>query len=175
MNLGDRVTWTVGPSWSRRRVSGRVVEIVPPHLVPKSRSLSPYGGVAARRDHQSYVVKGEHGGRHWPPVDDLLREPEPVRIDIRMDKNTATSVETHPSYRVDCGASASDLIDRSISHTEIVTHPWSAGLETDLLAESDDTVTSDDVIEFWGVTDCEDDDAPTWRVHLIRDDSAGEE
>lgn len=64
--------------------------------------------------------------------------------------------------------SAQDLIDRSISYTEIVEAEWTAGRAADLLDASDGSVENGDVVEFWGTDDCEDEEAAEWRVHLHR-------
>jgi hypothetical protein len=58
---------------------------------------------------------------------------------------------------------ASSLIARSTSHSEVAHAEWSADLAADLAAECDDsTEASATVLEFWGV----DDDGVEWRVHL---------
>lgn len=58
---------------------------------------------------------------------------------------------------------ASDLIARSVSHTEIVSAPWTADLADGLLAECEDNIeASETVHEYWGT----DADGAEWRVHL---------
>lgn len=58
---------------------------------------------------------------------------------------------------------ATDLIARSVSHSEIVWADWTSDLASDLLVECEDNVeASETVHEFWGVTDNGDE----WRVHL---------
>lgn len=57
---------------------------------------------------------------------------------------------------------AATAIARSVSHTEIVTVPWTAELEIDLLAACDDSADTTDVQEYWGT----DEDGAEWRVHL---------
>lgn len=57
---------------------------------------------------------------------------------------------------------ATALIARSVSHTEIVTAPWSEGLAADMSVECDDSVeASETVVEYWGTAD-----GSEWRVHL---------
>ena len=59
---------------------------------------------------------------------------------------------------------ADDLIERSISHGEIVTAPYTPELALDLYSECDDDVKSDDLTrEFWGA---DIDTHEGWRVHL---------
>ena len=53
-------------------------------------------------------------------------------------------------------------IKRSVSHTEIVSLEWTADLEAALLAECEDSVTTEDRVEAWGKTE----DGDEWRVHL---------
>lgn len=66
---------------------------------------------------------------------------------------------------------AERLITESAESGETRYHPWSYGLESELLAASDDTAdhaeTDEEhaVTEYWG----EDEDGRTWRVHLVRD------
>ncbi len=57
---------------------------------------------------------------------------------------------------------ASDLIDRSVSHTEIASADWTEELETDLQAECEDSVDAGERHEFWGTTES----GSEWRVHL---------
>lgn len=59
---------------------------------------------------------------------------------------------------------ATDLIDRSISHTDTVTVAYSADLADDLRDACDDSVSNGDVVEFWGTAS----DGEGWRVHLRR-------
>lgn len=58
---------------------------------------------------------------------------------------------------------ATDLIARSISHTEIVHADWTPELAEALSIECDDSVdASDTIAEYWGT----DEDGEEWRVHL---------
>jgi hypothetical protein len=57
---------------------------------------------------------------------------------------------------------AANLIERSISHTEIADAEWTPDLAADLAAACDDsTEASDTVVEYWGT-----DAGAEWRVHL---------
>lgn len=53
------------------------------------------------------------------------------------------------------------LIDRSISHDEIVHAAWSQSLAVALSAECDDHTDANDCHEYWGERD-----GAAWRVHL---------
>lgn len=58
---------------------------------------------------------------------------------------------------------ATDLIARSVSHTEIVTAAYDAEIAAALEAACEDSVeANDDVTEYWGTTEAGDE----WRVHL---------
>lgn len=61
-------------------------------------------------------------------------------------------------------ASVRQAIDRSVSHDEIVTVPYSVDAATDLLAlcDGDADGDTDDGEEFWGTTNT----GQFWRVHL---------
>jgi hypothetical protein len=63
---------------------------------------------------------------------------------------------------------AADAIDRSISHTEIVTIDYDSDAASDLSAASDDSVEANGLTEYWGT----DDDGNEWRVHM-RDEVRG--
>lgn len=58
---------------------------------------------------------------------------------------------------------AMDLIERSVSHTEIVSADWTAELAEELDLECEDSLeASETTVEYWGTTD----DGGEWRVHL---------
>ena len=57
---------------------------------------------------------------------------------------------------------ADDAIARSISHDEIVHLDYASDIALDLRDVCDDSVTNDDVTEYWGHTETGD----AWRVHL---------
>ena len=60
-----------------------------------------------------------------------------------------------------------DAIDRSVSHSEIVTilaHGHESAVCEDLERECEGSVEADGVSEYWG-TDC---DGESWRVHVRR-------
>lgn len=57
---------------------------------------------------------------------------------------------------------ANSLIERSISHHEIVTVDYDATTAEDLTAACDDSVEANGATEYWGT----DDDGNEWRVHL---------
>lgn len=61
---------------------------------------------------------------------------------------------------------ATSLIERSISHTEIAKAEWTGDLYGDLLVECADWTSFDDgggeTFDFWGTTD----DGAEWRVYL---------
>ena len=57
-----------------------------------------------------------------------------------------------------------NAIERSISHDEIVTLPWTEARETALLAAQDDGVDAGEAVEAWG-----EEPEGTWRVHLARE------
>jgi hypothetical protein len=59
-------------------------------------------------------------------------------------------------------------IDRSDSHTEVVTLEYSDARAEALLAASDDSVDAGRVVEFWGTSEAGDE----WRVHLRRTTNA---
>lgn len=59
---------------------------------------------------------------------------------------------------------AEQMIERSISHTEIVTAPYAQELAEALSRESEDSVDAGEVVEYWGTTD----DGQEWRCHLSR-------
>ncbi len=62
---------------------------------------------------------------------------------------------------------ADDLIERSISHNEIVTAPYTPYLAHDLWSESDDNVAADDLThEYWGTAADDSGSELPWRVHL---------
>lgn len=67
--------------------------------------------------------------------------------------------------------SASDLIDRSISHTEIVFAEWTVQRAADLLDDSDGSCDCGEVVEFWGSVNREDTGPQEWRVHLRQEKS----
>lgn len=58
---------------------------------------------------------------------------------------------------------ATDLIERSISHTEIAHAPYAADLAEALREASDDSVETERGLEYWGERDGDE-----WRVHLDR-------
>lgn len=60
---------------------------------------------------------------------------------------------------------AQDLIERSVSHTEIARAAWSEELAAALLLESEDSVETEEVVEYWGTRE----DGAEWRVHLSRE------
>ncbi len=60
---------------------------------------------------------------------------------------------------------ATDLIAESSRFSEILTADWSPELEADLDRLADDSVCTEDTIEFWGNGDGE---SMLWRVHLKR-------
>lgn len=53
-------------------------------------------------------------------------------------------------------------VERSISHTEIVTIDHDADALASLRAAADDSVVGNDTTEFWGATE----DGSEWRVHV---------
>lgn len=57
---------------------------------------------------------------------------------------------------------AANAINRSISHTEIVTIDYDSDAASDLSAASDDSVEANGLTEYWGT----DDDGNEWRVHM---------
>lgn len=57
---------------------------------------------------------------------------------------------------------ADQLIARSVSHSEIVTAPWTEECADDLADVCEDSVTCERVTEYWGTTAGGDD----WRVRL---------
>lgn len=59
---------------------------------------------------------------------------------------------------------ASRAVDRSVSHSEIVTIPWSAVTEARLHEACDGEADRGDALEFWG----QDYEGNNWRVHLRR-------
>jgi len=59
-------------------------------------------------------------------------------------------------------SNATELIERSISHTEIAHGKYDAETAAELASLSDDSVKNGAVIEYWG----SDDDGAEWRVHL---------
>lgn len=63
---------------------------------------------------------------------------------------------------------ARDLIDRSVSHTEIVSTAWSQALEDELQSACEGSVEAEGVIEYWGTRA----DGEEWRVHLALDADA---
>ncbi len=73
--------------------------------------------------------------------------------------------------------SASELIDMSAEHGEIVTHEYDPGIGADLHDACDGRETNDlgerRVHEYWGKTaqpECDDDGtAQEWRVHLVEE------
>jgi hypothetical protein len=64
---------------------------------------------------------------------------------------------------------AEQAIQRSISHTEIVTIDYDAAVAADLAVECDDSVEANEVTEYWGT----DADGNEWRVHMRRTEAAG--
>lgn len=60
------------------------------------------------------------------------------------------------------------LMDRSISHTEIVHTPYSRALAADLAEACEDSVDTGAVVEYWGTWEDEDDVGHPWRIHLTR-------
>ncbi len=81
---------------------------------------------------------------------------------IHLDR-TATSL----AAGVEADAARLDVeraIDRSDSHTEVVTLEYSDARAEALLAASDDSVDAGRVVEFWGTSEAGDE----WRVHLRR-------
>lgn len=60
---------------------------------------------------------------------------------------------------------AQPLIDRSLSHNEIVHADWTPELEEALLAACDDWTEANGVQEYWA-GDTTDIMASSWRVHL---------
>lgn len=59
---------------------------------------------------------------------------------------------------------AQDLIERSVSHTEIAHAAWSEALADELALECEDSVETGEVVEYWGTRP----DGAEWRVHLRR-------
>jgi hypothetical protein len=57
---------------------------------------------------------------------------------------------------------AANAIDRSISHTEIVTIDYDSDAASDLSVECDDNVSANGVTEYWGTND----EGNEWRVHM---------
>lgn len=68
---------------------------------------------------------------------------------------------------VEVESPAEKLIQRSISHTEIVYAPYSAELAAELAAACEDSADADRAIEYWGTTE----DGDEWRVHLAREEA----
>jgi hypothetical protein len=66
--------------------------------------------------------------------------------------------------RLTSSETVDDAIDRSISHTEIVTIDFTPGTYAELVAVCDDYVDRHDgVSEFWGIHMT---DSAEWRVHM---------
>lgn len=85
---------------------------------------------------------------------------------------SANKTNTEAAYH-ETQAEMRRLIDRSISHDEIVTADWSADLSEALRAECSDHIeASRTVHEFWGGLAEEGSDDSEWRVHLIGERSA---
>lgn len=59
---------------------------------------------------------------------------------------------------------AAQMIAESTATTTTIHAAWSADLATDLLVECDDSVDTDERVEFWGTTE----NGAEWRVHLAR-------
>lgn len=59
---------------------------------------------------------------------------------------------------------AKQAIERSVSHTEIVTLDWSEGVESTLYEECDGCTGTRWGVELWGTTA----EGGLWRVHLKR-------
>jgi hypothetical protein len=60
-------------------------------------------------------------------------------------------------------STASEAIDRSVSHDEIVTLDYTDALYTGLLVACEDNVDAGEYEDMWGVTE----DGHEWRVYLI--------
>jgi hypothetical protein len=62
------------------------------------------------------------------------------------------------------------MMDRSISHQEVVFAPWSSVLATDLAeaCEGSATEDTDRSAEYWGTWEDDDGVGHEWRIHLTR-------
>ena len=59
---------------------------------------------------------------------------------------------------------AQDLIDRSVSYSEVARADWTVELAEALSLESDDSAETEGEVEYWGTRE----DGEEWRVHLRR-------
>jgi hypothetical protein len=127
-------------------------------------------GNQVRSDRHDSAVSG--AGRANPAArtrpERLTPSPNPSNVGAGFSGvSEGENIMNHPA-NIACNAhkSAAELIEMSEREDRIIHAPYTGGLATDLIQESDGTAEGKDVVEFWGDAA---EEHPAWRVHLHRE------